>query len=225
MAQSQQNLILSRLSRDDLALLQPHLEPVDLPLHKILEKANKRITAVYFPESGFASVVVNTGKPIEVGLIGYEGMTGLSLVFGHDRNDNETYMQAAGQGQFMRANALRDAIDRSRSLHGALLNYAHSFLNQTTRTAVANGRSKIEERLARWLLMAHDRMRSPELPLTHEFLAMMLAVRRPGVTVAVQHLEREGVIARRRGRIVICNREKLEKLANGTYVTADYAEH
>jgi CRP-like cAMP-binding protein len=221
MAPPQQNLILSRLSRSDLALIQPYLEPVDLPLRKILEKANKRITAVYFPESGFASVVVNTGKPIEVGLIGYEGMTGLSLVFGHDRNDNETYMQAAGHGHCMRANALRNAIDKSRSLHGRLLNYAHAFLNQTTRTAVANGRSKIEERLARWLLMAHDRVRSPELPLTHEFLAMMLAVRRPGVTTAIQKLEEGGVIAHHRSRIIICDREKLEKMSNGTYIPAD----
>ena len=221
MAQTQKNLILSHLSRDDLALIERHLEPVDLPLRKVLGRANKKITAVYFPKSGFASVVVNTGKPIEVGLIGREGMIGLAVAFGGDRNDNETYMQAAGQGQCMRANALRDAIEKSRTLHGALLRYAHAYLNQTTRTAVANGRSKIEERLARWLLMAHDRVGSPELPLTHEFLAMMLSVRRPGVTVAVQHLEREGVIARRRGRIVICNREKLEKLANGTYLPLD----
>jgi CRP-like cAMP-binding protein len=222
MAQPQQNLILSRLSRDDLALIQPHLEPVDLPLRKVLGQASKKITTVYFPQSGFASVVVNTGKPIEVGLIGREGMTGLAVVFGGDRDNNETYMQAAGHGQRMRANDLRKAIEKSRTLHSSLLRYAHAFLNQTTRTAVANGRSKIEERLARWLLMAQDRVGSPELPLTHEFLAMMLGVRRPGVTVACQQLEREGVIARRRGRIVICNREALEKLSNGTYIAADY---
>ena len=223
MAQPQQNLILSRLSRDDLALIQPHLEPVDLPLRKVLGQANKKITAVYFPQSGIASVVVNTGKPIEVGLIGREGMTGLAVVFGGDRDNNETYMQAAGQGQRMRANDLRNVIERSRTLHSSLLRYAHAFLNQTTRTAVANGRSKIEERLARWLLMAQDRVGSPELPLTHEFLAMMLGVRRQGVTVAIQHLELEGVIARRRGRIVICNREKLEKMSNGTNAAADYS--
>jgi len=223
MAQRQQNLVLSRLSRDDLALIQPNLEPVDLPLRKILGQANKKITAVYFPQSGIASVVVNTGKPIEVGLIGREGMTGLAVVFGGDRDNNETYMQAAGQGQRMRANDLRNAIEKSRTLHSSLLRYAHAFLNQTTRTAVANGRSKIEERLARWLLMAQDRLGSPELPFTHEILAMMLGVRRPGVTVACQQLEREGVIARRRGRIVICNREKLEKMSNGTYVAADYS--
>jgi len=211
----QQNLILQRLSRDDFALLQPHLQPTDLPLRKVLEQANKPIKAVYFPESGFASVVVNSGKPIEVGLIGYEGMTGLSVVFGYDRNNKETFMQAAGQGQCMPTKELRAAIEKSRSLHNSLLGYAHAFLNQTTRTAVANGRSRIEERLARWLLMAQDRVRSPELPLTHEFLAMMLAVRRPGVTTAIQDLERQGAIARRRSRIVICDREKLEKMSNG----------
>ena len=219
---AQQNFVLARLSRDDLALLQPHLESVDLPLRKVLEQANRRIKAVYFPESGFASVVVDSGKPIEVGLIGREGMTGLSVVFGHDRNANETFMQAAGQGKCIRADNLRGALDKSRTLHGSMLRYAHAFLNQTTRTAVANGRSKIEERLARWLLMAHDRLGSPELPLTHEFLAMMLGCRRPGVTTAIQDLERQGVIVRRRGRIVICNREKLQKLSNGTYVPADW---
>ena len=115
MAQSQQNLVLSRLSKNDLALLEPHLEPVDLPLRRVLGRANKKITAVYFPESGFASVVVNTGKPIEVGLIGYEGMTGLAVVFGGDRDANETYMQAAGHGRCMRASNLRDALGKSRS--------------------------------------------------------------------------------------------------------------
>ena len=224
MAQTHQNLILSRLSKTDLALLEPHLEPVDLPLRKVLGRANKKITAVYFPESGFASVVVNTGKPIEVGLIGREGMTGLPVVLGGDRSDNETYMQAAGQGLCMRANELRNAIEKSRTLpHSSMLRYADAYLNQTAKTAVANGRSKIEERLARWLLMAHDRVESPSCRSRMSSSAMMLGVRRPGVTVAVQHLEREGVIARRRGRIVICNREKLEKLSNGTYLPADEA--
>jgi len=221
MAPPQQNLILSRLSCEDRALLQRHLEPTDLPLRKVLERPNKPIRAAYFPDTGIASVVVNTGKPIEVGLIGYEGMTGLAMVFGRDRNANETYMQVAGKGHCIPTDNLRAAIAKSRSLHASLLLYAFAFHNQTTRTAVANGRSKMEDRLARWLLMAQDRLRSPELPLTHEFLAMMLAVRRPGVTVAVQHLEREGAIAQRRGRIVICNRQKLEKLSNGTYIPAD----
>jgi CRP-like cAMP-binding protein len=194
----QKNLVLSRLSTADFALLEPHLEPVDLPLRKMLEKSDRPIKAIYFPESGFASVVANGGKrPIEVGLIGREGMTGLAVVLGNDRNDNETYIQAAGQGHCVQASRLREAIEKSTSLHRVMLRYTHAFLNQATRTAVANGRSKIEERLARWLLMADDRLDGSALPLTHEFLAMMLGVRRPGVTVAIQDLERTGAIARK----------------------------
>jgi CRP-like cAMP-binding protein len=219
---SPKNVLLSGLSKADFELLEPHLEPVDLPLRKVLERRGKPIKAIYFPESGFASVVANgASKPIEVGLIGREGMTGLAVVLGHDRNANEVFMQAAGQGKCVRTDTLRKAIDKSVTLHRSLLRYVHNFLEQATRTAVANGRSKIEERLARWLLMADDRLDGPDLPLTHEFLAMMLGVRRPGVTVAIQELERQGVITRKRGRIVILNREALEKMSNGTYVPAD----
>jgi CRP-like cAMP-binding protein len=223
MAESQQNLILSRLSRPDRALLEPRLEPVDLPLRKVLEQQGRPIKTIYFPESGFASVIADGGKrPIEVGLIGREGMTGLAVVLGNDRNSNDVFMQVAGQGQCMRANALREAIEKSVNLHRTLLRFAHAFLEQTTRTAVANGRSKIAERLARWLLMADDRMDGDELPLTHEFLAMMLGVRRPGVTLAVQELERQGVIAARRGTISIIDRNALEKVSNGAYVSMNY---
>jgi CRP-like cAMP-binding protein len=108
------------------------------------------------------------------------------------------------------------------TLHRSLLRFVHSFLEQATRTAVANGRSNIEERLARWLLMADDRIDGP-IPLTHDFLAMMLGVRRPGVTVAVQELERAGMIARKRGHIVIKDRDALEKLSNGAYLPVDYS--
>src|SRR3984893_19111570 len=220
---TQPNLILSRLSSADLRLLQPHLEPVELPLRKVLEQRGKVIKTIYFPGSGFASVVADGDeRPIEVGLIGREGMTGLAVVLGHDRNSNEVYMQAPGQGQCIRANDLRTAINKSVTLRRSILRYAHAFLEQAARTAVANGRSKIEERLARWLLMADDRLDGPELPLTHEFLAMMLGVRRPGGTIAVQELERDGMITRKRGRIVITNRRALEKMSNGTYDAADY---
>jgi CRP-like cAMP-binding protein len=220
---ARQNLILSRLAPADFDLLEPHLEPVDLPLRKYLDRAGRPIKAVYFPDSGFASVVADGGKrPIEVGIIGREGMTGIAILLGADRNDHDTYMQVAGSGHSVRASRLREAIDKSISLHREMLRYANSFLNQATRTAVANGRSNIEERLARWLLMADDRIAGEDLPLTHEFLAMMLGVRRPGVTVAIQELEREAVITRKRGRIVLIDREALKKLSRGTYVPADY---
>ena len=149
-------------------------------------------------------------------------MTGLPVLLGNDRNSSEVFIQAAGQGHCIKAEALRKSIDKSVTLHRSMLRYVHNFLEQTSRTAVANGRSKIEERLARWLLMADDRIDGTDLPLTHDFLAMMLGVRRPGVTAALQELEHEGLIARKRGHIVILDRRALEKLSNGTYVSADF---
>jgi CRP-like cAMP-binding protein len=216
------NRVLSRLSRKDFALLEPHLEPVDLPLRRQLAARNKRVQHVYFPESGFASVVANGGRAIEIGMIGRESMTGLSVVMQNDdRSPHETYMQIAGHGQRVAADRLREAIDASRTLHNVMLNAAHAFMLQTAQTVLANGRSKIEERLARWLLMAHDRIDGDELPLTHEFLGLMLGVQRPGVTVALQGLERIGVISHKRGTITILDRDALQESANGTYVPLD----
>jgi CRP-like cAMP-binding protein len=217
------NRILSRLSRQDFALLEPHLEAVDLPVRKPLEARRKRIDQVYFIESGFASVVANgTSKPsIEVGIIGREGMTGLAIVMGHDRAQHETYIQVAGRGLRISAAKLREADERSMTLHRAILRYAHTFLLQTTTTALANGRSKIEERAARWLLMADDRIDGDDLPLTHEFLGLMLGTHRPGVTIALQALEKAGLITTRRSHITIIDRKGLEKSSNGTYIRSD----
>jgi CRP-like cAMP-binding protein len=217
------NRILARLARADLDLLAPHLEPVDLPLRRPLEAANKRIDHVHFIEAGFASVVANgTTKPsIEIGLIGREGMTGLAVVLGNDRAHHATYMQAAGHGQRMRVAALRDVIERSVTAHRPMLRYVHAFLVQATTTALANGRSKIEERLARWLLMARDRLDGDQLQLTHEFLGLMLGTHRPGVTIALQELEKQNLIRRKRGVITILDRRGLEKKSNGTYVPSE----
>jgi len=214
------NKLLSRLSRGDRRLLEPHLEAVDLPLRTPLEARNSPVGHVYFLDKGLASVVANGTHEIEVGIIGREGMTGLSVVLNGDskhRAVHETYMQIAGGGQRMMADSLRKAMAASSTLHQVFLGYAHAFLIQATQTALANGRSKIEERLARWLLLAADRVDGNELPLTHEFLAIMLGVRRSGVTVALQGLERTGLIAHKRGVITILDREALEGVSNGTY--------
>jgi CRP-like cAMP-binding protein len=224
MAHSQQNAILSHLTKPDFRLIEADLEHVDLPVRKVLERAHRRIDSVYFPESGFASVVADgAGKrPIELGIIGRDGMTGRAVLLGNDLPKNETYIQVAGKGQRLKARILRKAIEQHATLHRSLLHYVHSFLDQAAMTALSNGRSTIEERLARWLLLADDRLDEQELPLTHEFLAIMLGVTRPSVTVAAQLLERDGSIARTRGTIVIRNRKALEKLAGATYVPPRY---
>src|SRR5437764_6647700 len=178
------NKLLASLSTNDLGLLEQHLETVNLGLRKHLEKPNKRIEAVYFPESGFASVVAvqSNGKQVEVGLIGREGMTGLPVVLGNHRSPHSTYIQAAGSGKCIPATELRDATRSSLSLRDSLLKYVQAFGVQTTHTAISNAQARMDVRLARWLLMAHDRMGKDVLPLTHEFLSLILDVRRPGVT-------------------------------------------
>ena len=213
------NRILSRLSRADYALIEPHLEVVDLPIRKVLQPRNKRVEQVYFPESGIASVVANGENTLEIGMIGREGMTGVSVVLGADeRAPHETYVQVAGLGQRLTAVHLLKAIEASAALNKLLMHYAHTFMAQSTQTALANGRHKIEERLARWLLMADDRLEGHELALTQEFLGVMLGTARPGVTIAMQELERRGWITHRRGNVTIIDREGLEKASAGAYV-------
>jgi CRP-like cAMP-binding protein len=216
---SSPNQLLSALTPDDFALLQPHLRRLDLALKTEIEYPHRPINAVYFMEAGIASVVAVQADSTmaEVGLIGYEGMSGTAVVLGGDRSPHSTYMQVAGAGQRIPANDLRKAMDASATLHAVLLKYVHVFMVQTAHTAITNARAHIDQRLARWILMAHDRTRDNTLPLTHEFLALMLAVRRAGVTEAVQSLKRQGLIDSRRNQLVMLNRKGVERAAGESY--------
>lgn len=216
---SPRNHILAELAPDDLDLLKPHLERTELPLRQELEAHSRPIPHAYFLETGIASVVANGpgDHRIEVGLIGRDGMTGLPLVLGTDRFSHGICVQVAGDGYRIAAGDLRTAFQKSASLRQVCLNYVHVFMSQAAHTALANGRAKLEERLARWLLMADDRADQRELPLTHEFLSLMLGVRRAGVTVALNALEAEGLIRRRRGTVTILDRKRLAKTTKGFY--------
>jgi CRP-like cAMP-binding protein len=213
------NRLLARLPRADFALLEPNLEPVELPVRKQLHPRNKRIEHVYFPESGIASVVANGSHALEVGIIGRDGMTGVALVMGIDeRPRHETYIQVAGKGHRLAAPDLQEALEASATMRLVLLQFAYAFMSQMADTALSNGRHKIEERLARWLLLADDRLDGHEIPLTHEFLGVMLGTTRPGVTIALQELERRGWIANRRGVTTIIDRKGLARSSNGAYL-------
>ncbi len=216
------NFILSSLSAGDFDLLGPQLEQIDLPVRLNLEHRKKPLDFVYFLNSGVASVVANGSKEIEVGIVGREGMTGVSLLLGVDTPAAyHTYIQVAGSGQRLPKDVLRAAIKHSATLQADLLRYAYSFLTQITQTALANGRASLDQRLSRWLLMVNDRVDGDVVPLTHEFLAVMLGVNRPGVTLALQELERTGTITQRRGSILIVDREALEGIAGVAYVKAE----
>lgn len=217
------NRVLANLADSDRALLEPHLEPVRLNFRRVIEEPNKPIKHAYFPDDGIISVVANgrKGLEVEVGIIGYDSMTAQSVIMGADRSPNSTFVQVAGRGRCVRIDVLRQAIAASETLHRSLLAVVQSFIIQVSSTALANGRSTIEERLARWLLMAHDRIEGDELPLTLEFLAVMLGVRRAGVTAAVDDLESKGLLGARRRLIVVRNRAGLESLARGIYGIAE----
>jgi CRP-like cAMP-binding protein len=217
------NRLLNILSADDRQLLTLHLKPVELKLRHTLEKANQPIEHVYFLEDGIASVVGDsrTFGQIEIGIIGKEGVTGLHVILGSDRSPHETFMQVAGSALRIDAQKLRAAMDKSRTLHQLLLGYVQVFMIQTSQTAVANAAAVLTQRLARWLLMCEDRLNAKPMPLTHQFLAMMLGVQRSGVTIALGELENRELIQCKRGQIIILDRLALEKLTNGTYGLAE----
>ncbi|MER9307610.1 Crp/Fnr family transcriptional regulator [Mesorhizobium sp. M0496] len=213
------NHVLKTLSSEDFALLQPSMHHVELDIKARLEDPYQPIERVYFPEMGIASVVATMtgGRQSEVGIVGHDGMTGVAVILGQDRSPNETYIQVAGNGWILSVEALRSAIAASQSLRESLLRYAHAFLVQSSRTALVNGHSKIEERLARWLLMVQDRAEGNKIYLTHEFLATMLGARRPGVTIALQMLEYRGLVHAKRGEIMIVDRAGMIQLTHGAY--------
>jgi CRP-like cAMP-binding protein len=218
------NRLLRAFSADDLASVQPHLQSVSLERGKTLERANKKIEYLYFPTSGMASVIggsATADKDVEIGIMGYEGVTGLPVIYGDDRSPHETFVQIAGEANRISAARFRTAIDASSTLQQLLLKYAQCFMIQTAHTAVANARGHLEQRLARWLLMAQDRTESDSIPLTHEFLSLMLAVRRPGVTEAVHELTRKGLIAHRKGNLIVRDRHGLIESAGGLYGTPE----
>jgi CRP-like cAMP-binding protein len=142
-------------------------------------------------------------------------------VQGSDRSPHETFIQVPGDGIRIAAAALRDAFEASASLRRLLLRYAQAFSIQVAYTALANGRDSIDRRLARWLVMCHDRVDGDAFPITHEFLALMLGVRRAGVTNALQDLENRKAIKLQRGRIEITDRDQLVKIAGGSYGAAE----
>jgi CRP-like cAMP-binding protein len=211
------------MSGPDRALLQPHLHPLTMAVFFDLERPNRRIESVYFMDAGIASVVAVQADEtrIEVGLIGREGMTGSAVVLGGEQSPHSTYIQVAGEGLRLPATELRKAMDESDSLRNLLLRFVQVFMVQTAHTAIANARSHIDQRLARWILMAQDRTRDNTLPLTHEFLALMLGVRRAGVTEALQSLKRQKLIDTGRNKIMVLNRKGIELMAGSSYGTPE----
>jgi CRP-like cAMP-binding protein len=212
--------ILGCLARRDREMLEPHLGRVTLKFRQRLEAANTRIDSICFVDAGLASVVASGGfarRQTEIALIGREGMTGLAVILGADRSPYETLVQVQGHGRCIGAPVLITLMKESPSLSACLMRCAHVFAVQAGHTALANAQGKIEERLARWLLMAHDRLENDELHLTHELLVVMLGVRRAGVTTALHQLEKSALISTARDCVTVLDQGGLIESANGLY--------
>lgn len=214
----ERNLLLQALPPHEREKIAPHLEFVTLERNDVCIESGRPITFVYFLDGGLGSTVMpdNDQGVAELGAQGYEGLVGVPAILGATDTPHRTFMQVGGSARRIPVDELRTLMDERPALRHLLLRYAQVFLIQISQTAYANARFKVDERLARWILMSADRLGSPA-SLTHDFLSVMLGVRRPSVTDAIHVLEGEGLIRANRGVIEIRDRQRLEMRTAGCY--------
>ena len=206
------NCLLADLPRRDLDRLLPQLEPVVLKLGDVLYEPGARIRHCYFPTEGVVSLltVLEPQKSSEIGMVGREGLVGMSAAVGINVSQLRAVVQGTGSAMRMTAASLKKEFAASSALHGGLFRFNHSLMGQVAQTAACNRFHKAEKRLARWLLVTRDRLRSENFRLTHRFLSLMIGVRRVGVTTAAGSLARRNLISYSRGDIRILNSRGLE---------------
>ena len=213
------NRILAALPGPEFALIADKLQHVELALGESLHRAGEPIENVFFVESGFISALtmLSDGAPLEIGLIGAEGAAGVSVILGAKNSYSETMCQTGGGAYRISAIALKEVVAHAPQLRDLLLRYTHVFHVQVAQTAACNAHHDLGQRLARWLLAAHDRSGVPELSLTQDLIAVMLGVRRSTVSIAASTLQRAGVIRYQHGHITILDRVGLENAACECY--------
>ncbi|ATG90149.1 Crp/Fnr family transcriptional regulator [Methylomonas koyamae] len=198
-----------------------HCEPVELVFAEILYFAGERIHHVYFPTSSFISLItpVNQNSGLEVGLIGNEGLLGITLTLGIDIAPFQALVQGSGSALRIAVPLFLEELARSQALQLELKRYLYVSMSQLAQTAACNRYHQVEARLARWLLMTHDRAQADTFHVTHIFLAYVLGVRRVGITKAALSLQQKKLISYRRGDITILDRAGLETAACACYRT------
>ena len=213
------NRLLLALPDSEFRSIRPALEFMDMPDHRSLYEPNRRIKFVYFPNRGLISLVIlmNDAKTVEVAVLGNEGLAGVPAVFGLDRSPVREVVQISGDGFRVKAAEFRRALKSSPALLALASRYSAVLGMQISQTAACNRLHDIERRLARWLLLAQDRVDSGVVAITHDFLATMLGTDRPSVSVAAANLQRKGIIDYTRGAVKILNRKELEDSACECY--------
>jgi CRP-like cAMP-binding protein len=213
------NVILLSISDSEYGLFRPHLDYVELPDHLVLHEAGAKLDFAYFPNRGLISFVVamEDGKTAEAGVVGNEGFAGIPAAVGLSRSPLQAVVQISGDGFRVEVEALRKTLESAPHLQLLLSRFAVVQGMQVAQTAACNRLHEIEQRLARWLLMAQDRVDSGVLPITHDFLATMLGTNRSSVSLAAATLRRKNLIRYTPGAVTIVNRKKLEALSCECY--------
>jgi CRP-like cAMP-binding protein len=207
-----QNHLLAALPTAEYALIAAHLEPVAMPVGKMLYEPNEQLQYAYFPTTSIISLhyVMESGASAETAGVGNEGIVGVSLFMGGNTTPSSAVVQTAGEAYRLERKLLKQEFERAGSLQQLLLRYTQALMTQMTQTAVCNRHHSIEQQLCRWLLLTLDRLSSNDLIMTQELVASMLGVRREGITEAAGNLQRAGYIHYRRGHISVINRAGLE---------------
>ena len=213
------NVILLALPDEEYNLLRPHLEPAQLPQYEILHEPGRKIDFSYFLNDGMTSLVAlsRDGRTVEVGIVGKEGMVGMPLTVGLRQGTFRAIMQMQGSGSRVRSEIFEETLRCASTLRSELSRFALMHGMQVAQLAACNRLHEVEQRLVRWLMMCQDRVDSPMLPLTHEFLAQMLGTGRPSVSLALGVLENTGLIENLRGAVKILKRKRLEEVACECY--------
>jgi CRP-like cAMP-binding protein len=214
-----ENLLLAALPQAEWARWRPQLEPVDMPLGKVLYESGGALPHVYFPTTSIVSLlyVMEDGACAEIAVVGKEGVVGISLFMGGHTTPSRGVVQSAGRGFRLKADLLMLEFNRGGPVLHLLLRYTQALITQMAQTAVCNRHHSLDQQLCRWLLLSLDRLSSKHLVMTQELIANMLGVRREGVTEAAGHLQKAGLIRYHRGRITVLDRERLEQRACECY--------
>jgi CRP-like cAMP-binding protein len=215
------NRILGSLPRKEYQKLLAVLEPVKLPFGEVLYEAHAQIRHVYFPDDCFVSMLttVDTGRAAEVGLIGSEGMVGVPMALGVAVSPFRAVVQGGGMAMRLKTGDFRRSFSKSAALKREVFLFTHLLMIQIAQTAACNRFHVVIQRMARWMLMTRDRVNSNKFRITQEFLALMLGVRRVGVSAAMSALRERELIVYRRGTITILDHEGLIAVACGCYKT------
>lgn len=214
-----ENQLLAALPGEVIVNLLPHLETVALPFKEIIYESGKTIEYVYFPNQGVVSllIVLEDGTLAEVGLVGREGMIGLSLLLETEKTPIQAIVQVPGVAIRMRADVFKELVSQCQPLHNLLLRYTNVRMLQFAQSAACIAHHSVEKRCCRWLLMTRDRVDSDQFPITQEFLSHMMGVRRASVTVVAGILQKAGLISYSRGHMTILNRDGLESFCCECY--------